>query len=184
MGIKIKRLIAVIDISITLLLLTGCVMVLKHPLVVKSHEDGGEIVIHSNYQEPTTTEQTEQRESEVTVSKQSVGVGNIQEINAQLERYEQQQQEQVKIADEALNNDSIGSPQAVVELLRVQLIDAKIRRTLCKNNYMTIQTDSTATNDVITEAKECWENSEQRVVLLTAEIRALKEKHGIADSQL
>ncbi len=165
-------------IAIIVILLSGCAIVLKNPVIVHNDKSNGDIFFHKELDETNTKETSSRKQTEVTssVKKRVGGFGDIQDVNETLEVYDKQKSEQLKKVEKTLETDSVGSTKAKIEILRVQLIDAKIRRTLCKNNYMAIQSDTLSTDSEILESKECWEHSEDQVVKLTSQINNLKHQ--------
>jgi len=164
---------------ILIVFLTSCAIILKNPIIVHNDRANGDIDFHKELEETRTSnkEQTSRKQTEVTssVRKRVGGVGDIDEVNNKIEAYDKQKDAQLKKVEQTLKTDSIDSPKAQLEMLRVQLIDAKIRRTLCKNNYMTIQADTLSSEQSLRDAKECWENSEEQVMTLVSEINLLKK---------
>lgn len=160
-----------------LIIFTGCAIILKNPVIVHNDNAPGDIYFHKEFEETDTKEQTSRKQTEVTsnIKKRIGGVDDIQEVNDDLKAFDKQKDAQLKKVEQALETDSGNSPKAKIEMMRVRLIDAKIRRKLCKNNYLTIESDSLSSMQDIQESKECWENSEEQVVKLIAEIRALKD---------
>ena len=165
----------VLKATVLVILLTNCAIILKNPVIVHNDNAPGDIYFHKEFEETDTKEQTSRKQTAVTAT-QRVGSDDIEEVNDKIEVYDKQKAEQVKKADAVIAKEGTNSTKAKLELLRVNLIDAKIRRTLCEKNYLAVKNDSLVSDDGIREAKECWENSEQQVVELVAEIRAIKEK--------
>jgi len=162
-----------------LLLFPGCAIILKNPVIVSNDNSDGSVYFRKQLEEVTTREQTSRKQTAVSTSyKKQIG-DDMSDVNDKIEQYDRQRVEQTKKVEQTLQSDSASTPKTILELMRVQLIDAKIRRTLCKNNYLTIQSDSLSNESDIKESKECWENAEQQVIQLTAEIRDIKIKYDI-----
>ena len=164
---------------ISFIILTGCAIILKNPVIVSNDNSDGSVYFRKQLEEVTTREQTSRKQTAVSTSyKKQIG-DDMSDVNDKIEQYDRQRVEQTKKVEQTLQSDSASTPKTILELMRVQLIDAKIRRTLCKNNYLTIQSDSLSNESDIKESKECWENAEQQVIQLTAEIRDIKIKYDI-----
>ena len=164
-----------------LMLIPSCAIILKNPVIVSNDNSNGSVYFKKELEEVSnsTREQTSRRQTAVSASFKKTMGDDMSVVNDQIEQYDRQRVEQTKKVEQTLQSDSSSTTKTVLELMRIQLIDAKIRRTLCKNNYLTIQADSLSTANDIKESKECWSNAEQQVMKLTTEIRNIKTKYNI-----
>ena len=156
------------------IIISGCVIFLKNPVIVNNQKANGDIFFHKELEE--TDQQLSRKQTEVnsSIRKQVGNSTGLIEVNDEIEQYDKEKTKQLKVVEKTLKSDSANSPKAKLEMLRVQLIDAKIRRTLCKNNHLNIQSDTLSSEQELREAKECWEIAEERVVKLIAEIKTVQ----------
>jgi len=154
--------------------ITSCAIILKNPIVVHNDKASGDIYFHKQCEETNTREQTSRKQTAVSATKRLGGLDAIQIVNDELEQYDKQKDAQLKKVEQSLDSDS-----SRLEFLRVQLIDAKKQRTLYETIFKELQTDSTAAKFQVEQARTDWQDSEDKVVNLIAEIRALKVKLGV-----
>ena len=167
----ISKFIFMVDLVI---FLTSCAIILKNPVIVHNDNADGDIYFHKELEETNTREETSRKQTAVSATKRLGGLDAIQIVNDELEQYDKQKDEQLKKVVLSLDSDS-----SRLELLRVQLIDAKKQRKLYETIFKDLQTDSTTSNYQLDEARNNWQDSEDEVVSLIAEIRVLKVKLGV-----